>query len=311
MGFAEDVRDGLTADEKWLLPKYLYDERGSALYEEIVELDEYYPPRVECDILRDHAHEMIAAAGPPKAILELGAGSGEKTRILIEALLKADGAVAYHPMDISEASIAFTEQVLGADYPDLTVDGFVGEHREALLEARDRVEPPRMFVFLGSSIGNLEPPEMVDLLATIRASMVDGESLLLGTDRVKSPDVLIPAYDDAEGVTAAFNRNLLARINQELGGRFDPETFEHRVAWNPDEQRIEISLVSTRDQSVRIDDLDLTVDFSEGEAIHTENSYKFTPERVADVAGEAGLAIERTWMDDREWFGLHLLKPEA
>lgn len=308
MGFAEDVRDGLTAEDKRLLPKYLYDDRGLALYEQIMELDEYYPPRIEREILRDHAHEMIAAAGPPRAILELGAGSGEKTRILIEALLKADGAVAYHPMDISDASIAYTEQVLGADYPDLTVEGFVGEHGEALLAARDQVEPPRMFVFLGSSIGNLEPPEMVDLLSTIRDSMVDGESLLLGTDMVKPVEVLIPAYDDAEGVTAEFNRNILERIDRELGGDFRPDTFEHHVEWNPDEQRVEISLVSTRDRSVRIDALDLTVELAKGEAIHTENCYKFTDERVADLADRAGLTIERTWMDDREWFSLHLME---
>lgn len=310
MGFAEDVRDGLTADEKRLLPKYFYDDRGLALYEEITELDAYYPPRIERRILEDHAHEIVDAAGPPDAILELGSGTAERTRILIEALLKAGGDVAYHPTDISPASIEYAETVLAADYPSLTVEGFVGEHAPALREAGKRTEPPRMFVFLGSSIGNLEPPAMVELLATIRGTMVDGETLLLGTDMVKPVDVLLRAYDDPEGVTAAFNRNILARINRELGGDFDPAGFDHRAEWNADQQRVEIRLVATSPQEVEIDDLDLTVRFEAGEAIHTENSYKFTRDRVADLAGRAGLEITRTWTDDREWFGLHLLERE-
>jgi len=307
--FAEDVRRGLTADPKLLYPKYFYDELGSRLFEAITALPEYYLTRAEAEILRSHAPEILAALGGPVWLLELGSGDGQKTRLLIEALLARQGRLEYVPVDISASAVEASSHSLLLAYPDLRITAYVGEYHSALRAIRrERVLPGRTLVlFLGSTLGNLDPAERPALLGAIRALLNPGEGFLLGTDLQKPESVLIPAYDDPLGVTAAFNLNLLARINRELGADFDLGAFRHRALYNREAGRMEMHLESRRAQTVAIRDLEIEISFAAGETIHTENSYKFDLEQVAALAAQTGFELRRTWTDSGRQFASNLL----
>jgi L-histidine N-alpha-methyltransferase len=307
--FAEDVRRGLTSTPKVLYPKYFYDELGSRLFEAITALPEYYPTRAEAEILRYRAGEIVAALGGPLWLLELGSGDGQKTRLVIEALLARQGELEYVPVDISESAVEVSSRALLLSYPGLRITGYVGEYQTALRAIRkERRAPGRTLVlFLGSTLGNLDPAERSALLRDVRDLLNPGEGFLLGVDLKKAESVLIPAYDDALGVTAAFNLNLLGRINRELGGEFDLGAFRHRAIYNREAGRIEMHLESRRAQTVAIRTLSLEIPFTAGETIHTESSYKFDREQIAALAAETGFELGGTWTDEAGRFASNLL----
>ena len=306
--FAEDVRSGLTAQPKVLYPKYFYDELGSRLFEAITALPEYYPTRAEAEILRGHAGEIAGFLSSPVRLVELGSGDGQKTRLLIEALIARQGSLEYLPIDISEAAVEASARVLLAAYPDLRVTAYVGEYQQALRAIHPAAGPVRTLVlFLGSTLGNLDPEERPSLLRDVRGVLAPGDAFLLGVDLKKSEDVLIPAYDDPLGVTAAFNLNLLGRINRELGGQFDLASFRHRAVYNREAGRVEMHLESRRAQAVAIRSLGIEISFEEGETIHTESSYKFDRDQIAALAAETGFELRRTWTDSGGRFASNLL----
>ena len=307
--FAEDVRRGLTSSPKFLYPKYFYDELGSRLFEAITVLPEYYPTRAEAEILRTHASEIVATLGGPVWLLELGSGDGQKTRLVIEALLARQGELEYVPVDISESALEASSRSLLFSYPDLRITGYIGEYQTALRKIRqDRRAPGLTLVlFLGSTLGNLDPEERRVLLRDIRALLDPGEGFLLGVDLKKPESVLVPAYDDALGVTAAFNLNLLVRVNRELGGELDLGAFRHKALYNAREGRIEMHLESRRAQTVAIRELGIEVPFAAGETIHTESSYKFDREQIAALAADTGFEVRKTWTDSEERFASNLL----
>jgi L-histidine N-alpha-methyltransferase len=301
-----DVREGLGGDPKTLPPKWFYDTRGSELFEEITTLEEYYPTRAERAILVGRADE-IAAASRARTLLELGAGSGEKTRRLLDALGAAGTLERYVPVDVSGEFLVASASAIADAYPGLDVHAVVadfGQHLDLLPAAG-----PRLIAFLGGTVGNLRPAERAAFLSDLRATMGPDDRLLLGTDLVKDPDRLVRAYDDARGVTAAFNRNVLRVINTELAADFVPEAFEHLAVWNPGEEWIEMRLRSVRDQRVRIGDLDLDVGFGAGEQIRTEISAKFRAERLTAELAAAGLTLDHFWTDPNGDFALSLSRP--
>jgi L-histidine N-alpha-methyltransferase len=298
-----DVTRGLTATPKALPPKWFYDERGSELFEQITLLPEYYPTRAEREILVARAAEIAATTGA-RTLVELGSGSGEKTRLLIEALRAAGTLATYVPMDVSPSALLESGRALVRDYPGLSVHGRLAdfEHQLGVLPVGER----RLTAFLGGTIGNLEPGPRAAFLADLRGSTAAGDWLLLGTDLVKDPAVLVPAYDDAAGVTAEFNRNVLRVLNRTLDADFDVEAFAHRAVWDARQEWIEMRLVAQRAMRVRIAELDLTVEFGVGEEMCTEISAKFRIERVSAMLQEAGFVITRIWTDPDDRFALTL-----
>jgi dimethylhistidine N-methyltransferase len=308
--FAGDVRAGLSATAKSLSPKYFYDELGSRLFEAICWLPEYYLTRAEGEILRTSAAEIVSSVVGPVRLLELGSGSAEKTRYLIEALLGKQPDLHYLPVDISDSSLELASQRLLRLYPGLRITAFAADYFTALQALAERVpagaDCRTVAVFLGSNIGNFGRDESREFLCAVRRLLRPGDALLLGADLKKSPDILIPAYDDALGVTAAFNLNLLGRINRELDGNFDLKRFQHSATYNDELGRIEIRLVSRDPQSVRIRAIDLEVEFDRGESIRTENSYKFDLGQLSGLARDAGFALEKTWFDSARLFSFNL-----
>ncbi|WP_433826116.1 L-histidine N(alpha)-methyltransferase [Actinoplanes sp. CA-015351] len=298
-----DVRAGLTDSPKWLPPKWFYDARGSALFEEITRLPEYYPTRTERAILVDAA-PAIARITEAKSLVELGSGSSEKTRLLLDAMLGRGTLGSFVPLDVSASFLASSVDTLTADYPGLTVTGVVGDFARHLGHLPDGDN--RVVAFLGGTIGNLIPAERAAFLTSLRQALHPGEWLLLGADLVKDPSVLVPAYDDAAGVTAAFNRNVLHVVNRELGAGFDADAFEHVALWNPEQEWIEMRLRAGAAQQVRIAELDLTVSFAAGEELRTETSAKFRRDGLATELGAAGFELSHWWTDPKEWFGVLL-----
>ncbi len=309
--FGEDVRRGLSARPKYLDSKYFYDELGSLLFEAICALPEYYVTRAEASILQAHAGEMVAGLEEPVRLIELGSGSSTKTRYVIEALLARQRALHYSPIDISRSAIEGSCEGLLRAYPELSIEAFVGDYLTTFdaLPHHDRERNPGtlLVLFLGSTVGNLAPEGRVELLRAVRARLAPGDALLLGADRVKGEDVLVPAYDDALGVTAAFNLNLLVRINRELGGRFDLARFHHRAAWNGERSRMEMHIVSHTAQRVAIEGLGLEVAFGEGEGVLSECSYKFDEASLDELAAAAGFERTRAWTDPDRLFSSSLL----
>jgi L-histidine Nalpha-methyltransferase len=304
--FAEDVRAGLTARPKTLPPKYFYDELGSYIFEAICHLPEYYLTRAEAEILARHAGEVVRRLPGRLSLVELGSGSSVKTRYLIEALLAAQGELRYQPIDISAAILEESARELLKSYPGLTVAAQAADYTQGL-DLIGREPGERLLVlFLGSNVGNYDPAAARDLLGQVRRSLQPGDALLLGADLKKSPAVLEAAYDDAVGVTAAFNLNLLARINRELGGEFDLKQFAHRAVYNREAGRVEMHLVSRAAQRVFIRALPLTVEFAAGETVHTENSYKYDLTQLGETAAATGFRVGRVWLDAGERFGCHL-----
>ncbi len=295
-----DVRAGLTGSPKTLPPKWFYDARGSELFEEITALPEYYPTRAEREILLARSGEIAAASGA-RTLVELGSGSSEKTRHLIAAL---DGLHTYVPVDVSESALTGAGRALAAERPGLEVHALVADFT-AELPLPD-TPGPRLVAFLGGTIGNLLPAERAAFLASVRALLAPGDALLLGTDLVKDVRTLVRAYDDAAGVTAAFNKNVLHVLDRELGADFDPDAFDHVALWDAEREWIEMRLRSRVAQSVKIPALELVVDFAEGEELRTEVSAKFRREGVRAELSAAGLELSRWWTDGEGRFALSL-----
>ncbi|MGW2590755.1 L-histidine N(alpha)-methyltransferase [Streptomyces sp. NPDC001515] len=295
-----DVLHGLSRRPKTLPPKWFYDARGSELFEEITRLPEYYPTRAEREILIDRAEEIAAATGA-RTLVELGSGSSEKTRHLLDALPELH---SYVPVDVSESALRGAAKALLAERPELSVHALIADFTARL--ALPATPGPRLVVFLGGTIGNLLPDERAAFLASVRALLSPGDALLLGTDLVKDEEVLVAAYDDAAGVTAAFNRNVLAVVDRELGADFVPEDFAHVARWNPREEWIEMRLRARRALTVKIPELDLVVPFEEGEEVRTEVSAKFREAGVREELARAGLRLSQWWTDAAGRFALSL-----
>jgi L-histidine N-alpha-methyltransferase len=302
---ASDVRVGLTATPKELPPKYFYDDRGSALFDEITRLPEYYPTRAERTILDAVAPEIATRTGAD-TLVELGSGTSEKTRLLLDAL-RAHGTLArFVPFDVSDATLRTAAAAVADEY-SIAVHAVVGDFERHLGTIPGG--GTRIIAFLGSTIGNLTPAARAEFLAEIASGMRPGDAFLLGTDLVKDVDRLVAAYDDAAGVTAAFNRNVLGVVNRHLDADFEPDRFAHVARWDPGEQWIEMWLRAEGVQTVRIGGLDLSVHFDDGEAMRTEISAKFTRERVESELGAAGLALDAWWTDPAGDFALSLSRP--
>ena len=302
--FRDDVFEGLSREQKELPCKYFYDDRGSELFNTICGLDEYYPTRTETALLQAHGREMADLIGPGVCLIEFGCGSLLKTRLLLDALRSP---AAFVPIDISADHLLQSAAALAADYPNLEVLPVVADFTRPvkLPDKARKASENRIGFFPGSTIGNFDHAGAADFLATVADMVGGGGALLIGVDLKKDEDILVRAYDDAQGVTAAFNRNVLERINRELGGCFDIETFRHRALYNGAEGRIEMHLVSEKDQTVTVHDRDFK--FTEGETIHTENSCKYHVEEFSSLAAGAGFRSARTWVDGDGLFSLHYL----
>ncbi|MEU5899409.1 MULTISPECIES: L-histidine N(alpha)-methyltransferase [Streptomyces] len=295
-----DVLQGLTRTPKTLPPKWFYDARGSALFEEITTLPEYYPTRAEREILVARA-DRIAEITQARTLIELGSGSSEKTRHLIDAMAYLR---TYVPVDVSESALTGAANTLLAQRPSLDVHALIADFTRGL--ALPGTPGPRLVAFLGGTIGNLLPAERAAFLASVHDLLSPGDALLLGTDLVKDESALVSAYDDGTGVTAAFNKNVLTVINRELAGDFDPDAFEHVAVWDREHEWIEMRLRSTADQTVKIHALDLAVDFAAGEEMRTEISAKFREDGVRAELAAAGLELAHWWTDERGRFALSL-----
>jgi len=309
--FAADVRAGLTkAGQKELLSKYLYDDVGSALFEVISHLPEYGLTRADERLLRRHGHDIVERLATPVSVAELGSGSGRKTRHLLEALCRRQ-RTTYYPIEISPSALAMCEREL-SDIESISILGFEREYLDGLLEvAAHRSAGQHLLVlFLGSTIGNFERTAGIDFLTEVRRILQPGDSLLLGTDLEKSSAQLLHAYDDELGVTAAFNRNLLCRINSELDADFDLAQFEHVAKINREDRSVEMHLRAKSHQTVNIPAAELTVEFLEGETIWTESSHKYSPEEIFAMAAFAGFRCEAQWIDEQWPFAENLLVAE-
>jgi L-histidine Nalpha-methyltransferase len=298
---AEEVAQGLSAIPKRLPPKLFYDAEGSRLFERITETPEYYPTRTERGIFERFAADMAVQAGNKLTLVELGAGSARKTRLLIEAVLGRQLRLDFYPVDVSPAALREAVLRLDGDFSNLRISPIAADYSHHLPQLKELLGR-KLVLFLGSTIGNFEPQETVEFLERLRQSLAPGDALLLGFDMTKDAAILHAAYNDAQGVTACFNKNVLARINRELGGRFDLEAFRHVAFWNERMSRIEMHLESRLKQTVGVQDLDRAFHFARGERIHTENSYKFTAECIAALLQKSGLLLEKTWTDPQEWF---------
>ncbi len=305
--FSDDVRSGLTALRKWLSPKYFYDELGSALFEAITLLPEYYLTRTEAAILERYAPEMIGALDGPIEIVEFGSGSARKSRTLIGAALDVQARVTYHPIDISPSALVASATSLVGEYDRLDVAAYASDYVEVLASARLSTSKRVLALFLGSNVGNYEPREACALLRAMSAAFKPGDGLLLGADLKKDAATLELAYNDPTGVTAAFDKNVLGRINRELDGHFDLDAFAHVARYEASRGRIESRLIAQRGMAVPIGALDLNVRLFTAESIHTESSYKFDDADIARLASESGFAVARRWADDAERFAVWLL----
>lgn len=300
-----DVLTGLRAEPKWLPPKWFYDARGSELFEDITRLPEYYPTRAEREILDARAAELAGRTGA-RSLVELGSGSSEKTRLLLSSLRDHGTLHEFVPLDVSESALREAVAAIVADYPGLRVHGVVGDFT-APLEGLPG-ESPRLVAFLGGTIGNLLPEERHGFLKSVRGVLDEGEWLLLGTDLVKDPGTLVRAYDDAAGVTAEFNLNVLRVLNRELDADFPADGFTHVAVWDPANEWIEMRLRARRAMRVEIHGVDLAVDLAEGEEIRTEISAKFRRDGVERELKGAGFELDRWWTDQAGRFALSLAR---
>jgi L-histidine N-alpha-methyltransferase len=304
----DDARRGLTARPKDLPPKWFYDDRGSDLFDRITRLPEYYPTRTERSILLDHADDIVTASGAD-TLVELGSGTSEKTRILLDAFHGRGRLRSFVPFDVSEATLRDAAAGIAAEYPDVAVHAVVGDFERHLPEVP--TAGTRTVAFLGGTIGNFAPEPRARFLAALAATLRPGETLLLGTDLVKDEARLVRAYDDTAGVTAAFNKNLLHVLNRELGATFDPDAFDHVAAWDADQEWIEMRLRARDALRVAVPALDLDVHFAAGEEMRTEISAKFRPERVRAELAAAGFELAAWWTDPAGDFALSLARRTA
>lgn len=301
-----DVLRGLTASPKWLPPKWFYDKVGSELFEEITRLPEYYPTRAEAEILQRHVTEIVRRAGAD-SLVELGSGSSTKTRWLLDALAETGSLRQYVALDVSESALEAAGPALAEAYPGLAVRGLVADFDRHLVEIP--TTDSRLIAFLGGTIGNFEPDYRVRFLRTLLSVMQPSDTLLLGTDLVKAPDVLVPAYDDSAGVTAAFNRNVLSVVNRELGADFDVESFDHVAIWDAEAEWIEMRLRASRAMTVRVSAIDLTVEFAAGEEMRTEISAKFRHDSLSEEMEAIGFGGMGWWTDCEGRFALSMWQP--
>lgn len=306
-GLADDVRNGLTAHPKRFLPKYFYDELGSQLFEAICLLPEYYLTRAENEILTNYADEIAASLEGHKTLLEMGSGSASKTRLVIEALLREQTELLFIPLDISATALESSSRILLQSYPRLRIEAYAADYFAGLAELAKKQRGRTLALFLGSNISNFDKDEAIRFLKAMRNVLKNGDALLLGADLKKDRALLEAAYNDALGVTSAFNLNVLARINRELGGTFDLHAFKHRAFYNQSLGRIEIYIESRKEQVVRIEKLNLEVSFAESELIHTENSYKYDLGDIANLASTTGFQCIKSWLDSQERFSSNLL----
>lgn len=292
------------SEPKWLPSWLFYDPAGSRLFDQITELPEYYLTRTERSILAARAEEIIGRAAESEALrlVELGAGSADKTRLLLAAAVDRQDTVFYEPVDVSASALDEAQERIEREIPGVLVTPRVLDYTRGM--ELDPASPGerRLVLYIGSSIGNFEPEEAAKLLKNVRAALGPGDSLLLGVDLAKDEAALLSAYDDAAGVTAEFNLNVLTRLNRELGANFDLEAFVHRAVWNPERSRMEMHLQSRRAQTVRIPALEMDVAFAAGETIHTENSYKYRPGQAEDMLSGAGFAPDASWTDEQGRF---------
>ncbi len=301
------AREGLSATPKHLPSWLLYDQIGSDLFEQITELPEYYLTRTERSILEVYAGDILQRAGPSLTLVELGSGTASKTCILIEELLQRQSRALFYPIDVSPSALDEAMRRLGRQFPSLRVNPIVADYAGGV-PALGRINGRKLVLYIGSSIGNFEPPDAVRILRRIRQTLRTGDALLLGADFAKSPKILLPAYDDSQGVTASFSKNILARLNRELEADFDLDRFRHVALWNRHDSRMEIYLESTVEQSVFVPALDMDLFFEAGERIHTENSYKYTDAMIESILRQSGFTLEQTWCDRKKWFGVHLAR---
>ncbi len=304
---AEDVRTGLTASQKRFLPKYFYDELGSQLFDAICLLPEYYLTRAENEILQRYANQIVASVPGQKTLLEMGSGSASKTRLIIHALLREQTELLFMPVDISATALESSSLILLQSYPRLRIEAYAADYFAGLAELGKKQRGRTLALFLGSNISNFDPEDALRFLRALRAVLKKDDALLLGADLKKDPAVLETAYNDALGVTAAFNLNVLARINRELDANFDLRAFRHKAFYNDELGRIEIYIESLQAQKVRVEKLNLDAEFSAGELIHTENSYKYDLRDIAQLATTTGFACKHTWLDSSERFSSNLL----
>lgn len=303
--YAQELEAGLIADQKSLPAKLFYDAAGSALFEQITELPEYYLTRTELGILTDRSTEIAVATGIPVTVVELGAGTAAKTCTLLRALTRRQIRVPYFPVDISSSALVEARERVAAESEQIVVRPVVADFSHGFGFLRD-IPGKKLVLYLGSSIGNFDPDAAVAMLKEIRCELAPGDALLLGADMAKDQSILLPAYDDAQGVTQAFNKNILHRLNRELGANFDVCAFHHVAIWNPKQSRMEMHLESLCKQEVAIPALGLRLRFSKGERIHTENSYKYTMPMVRNMFRDAEFKLSQSWFDQNKWFGLHL-----
>jgi L-histidine N-alpha-methyltransferase len=306
--FAEDVRRGLSSNPKQLFPKYLYDSLGSRLFDAICHVDEYYPTRAEEEILSRHADEIVAGIPDCRTLIELGSGSADKTRNIIEALLRRKTELLFIPVDISASALEKSSLGLLAAYPALRIEAYAADYLQGLAAMQPLPSGPALMLFLGSNIGNFEKAEALTFLRAIRGMLRPGDALLLGADLKKDRATLEAAYNDALGVTRAFIVNELARINRELGGDFDLWAFGLRSVYNEEAGCVEVYLESLRSQTVTISGLEMSTTFEAGEWIHMEHSYKFDLDGLSALGLESGFALERTWLDERQRFSSNLFR---
>jgi len=304
--FAEDVRAGLASRPYSLSPKYFYDDLGSSLFEAICRLPEYYLTRVERDLLVTYGREIVASFAEPLELVELGSGSALKTKIIIEAILERQARLTYHPIDISPEALVESSLGLIAANENLRISAHASDYSALLgarrLDTRDRV----LALYLGSNIGNFRPPDAAALLELLARALHPGDGLLIGYDLKKDSGILEAAYDDPTGVTAAFNKNLLGRINRELDGNFDLDGFRFRATYNQTRGAVESFLVSRRRQNVRVGAADVSVSFSVGDTIHTESSFKFTREEIVELARRCGYLERKSYTDAGARYALTL-----
>jgi L-histidine Nalpha-methyltransferase len=307
---ASSVYEGLLSRPKWLPSWLFYDSAGSRLFDEITRIPEYYVTRTERAILESCASEIVsrAAGGNALRLVELGAGSAEKTRLLLSAAVQRQDTVFYEPVDVSASALIEAQMRIEEEIPGVLVCPRVADYTHELELDSTLPKERRLVLYIGSSIGNFEPGESLLLLERVRAALDPGDCLLLGVDLVKEHSVLLAAYADQAGVTAAFNRNVLVRLNRELDADFHPESFAHRAIWNAEKSRMEMHLVSETKQTFWLPSIDRRVEFAAGESIHTENSYKYRPGDAEALAAKAGFAHEATWMDERGWFAVCLAR---
>ncbi len=302
------VVNGFQKTPKSIPALFFYDTPGSQLFEQICKLPEYYPTRTEHKILTDNARDIIETLTGEVELVELGSGNSAKTRILINAILADQPHLHYIPTDISTGFLLESSIALKNEYKSLSITAVAAEHSDALKLLPEGGSQSRLFLFLGSNIGNFEPEAAIDFIGQIRRRMREEDRLLIGFDLVKDRQVLFDAYNDKAGVTAAFNKNLLVRINRELGGTFDLDLFDHYAPFVEEPSRIEMRLISRCDQEVYVECLGQRFDFAKGAYIHTENSYKYTLNEFGSLCDEAGLKMQGYWLDERGWFAVGLFR---